>query len=223
MIVTTGLAGLDKILNGGFPKRTAVLLSGGPGAGKTLFGLNFLADGAEKGEKCYYLSFLESKEELVRACEGIESLSKAKKYLGKNLIIDSAPLGENMSLEQLEKLISSYPNINRVVIDNANKMLIHAKDSKEYRLRLSQIIRYLKEKVDCALLICETEGEAIDTGNGEAFEADGVIKASFLDLEEKPTRTLQVYKMRYTDFEPKVRHELSISKKAIKLTTTRII
>ncbi len=59
-MITTGLTGLDKLMGGGFPKGTAVLLSGGPGAGKTLFGLNFLVDGAEKGEKCYYLSISES-------------------------------------------------------------------------------------------------------------------------------------------------------------------
>ena len=35
--VKTGIPGLDEILKGGIPKRTAVLLSGGPGTGKSIF------------------------------------------------------------------------------------------------------------------------------------------------------------------------------------------
>jgi circadian clock protein KaiC len=223
MRISTGLSSLDKLIEGGFPSRTVILLSGGPGTGKTLLGLNFLMEGAVKGEKCYYLSVSESKDELVRACNDVQSLKKMTKHLDKNLLIENMLLGERVNLEQLARLFSNYPNIHKLVIDNVNKMLMHARDSKEYRIKLSEIIRYLKEKVDCTILICETKGEEIDTGNGEAFEADGVLNVSFLDLEEKPTRTMQVYKLRYTSFQPRVHHELLINSKSIRLSANKII
>jgi KaiC/GvpD/RAD55 family RecA-like ATPase len=34
--VVTNIPGLDEILNGGIPERNVVLLSGGPGTGKTI-------------------------------------------------------------------------------------------------------------------------------------------------------------------------------------------
>ena len=121
------------------------------------------------------------------------------------------------------ELFSNYPCINRLVIDNINKLLLLTKDEKEYRIKLGQIVKYLKERVECTLIICETENNMIDTGNGEAFDCDGVINVSFSELEEKPTRTLQIHKMRYTAFEPRVGHELSIDGKGMKITSKNII
>ena len=224
MKVTTGLASLDKLTEGGFPSNTVVLLSGGPGTGKTLLGLNFLLEGASKGEKCYYLSVSEKKDELIRACEQVESLKKLKEYVGKNLIIEHVILGEKINLDYFTKVFGEYPNFDRIVIDNVNKLLIFAENSKDYRIRLAEMFRYLRDKVKCSLVLCEAKtSDDIDTGNGEAFDADGVLHVSFLDLEEKPTRVLEINKMRYTSFEPRVRHELIISDKTIKLSQTKVM
>ena len=69
--VATGIERLDKLIEGGFPSQTSILLSGNAGSGKTLFALNFLLEGAKKGEKCYYLSLSENALELSRAAQGI--------------------------------------------------------------------------------------------------------------------------------------------------------
>jgi circadian clock protein KaiC len=220
--VSTGLADMDRVLDGGFPSRTAVLLCGAPGTGKTLLGLNFLLDGAAKGEKCFYLSVSESKDELLRACNGIESLKAVGKYLDKNLVFKTISLGEKIGLEGFSEMFDDMSSIDRLVIDNVNKLLIAADSKREYRIRLSKMLNNLRKKVGCSLLICEMT-ENNEAGHDEAFECDGVVKLSFLDLEEKPMRTVQVLKMRYTDFHPKVSHELAISKREIKLTQTKIV
>jgi len=54
----SGISGLDKILNGGIPTTDLILLSGVCGAGKTTFGLQFLASGANK-DPSVYISFEE--------------------------------------------------------------------------------------------------------------------------------------------------------------------
>lgn len=220
--LTTGLSKLDRLLRGGFPKQTTILLSGGPGTGKTLFALNFLLEGAKKGEKCCYVSLSETKEELIRACEGIKPLQEIKKYLDKNLVIEYIPLGENITLKKFIEIVSMYPQIDRLVIDNVNKLLIFAESKNLYRVYLTELIKHLKT-MGCTLLICETKDEHIDSGNNESFECDGVVNISFLDLEEKPIRTLQITKMRYTSFEPRIRHELVINEKGITLKETKII
>ena len=44
----TGIIGFDEITEGGLPKNRTTLVSGGAGSGKTLFGLDFLINGAIK-------------------------------------------------------------------------------------------------------------------------------------------------------------------------------
>ena len=47
--VATQIEGLDQILHGGFPVGRTTLISGGPGTGKTVLGLEFLYRGAMSG------------------------------------------------------------------------------------------------------------------------------------------------------------------------------
>jgi len=48
--VVTGIPGFDDILNGGIPRRNVVLLAGGPGTGKSIFGYQYLYNGLKRGE-----------------------------------------------------------------------------------------------------------------------------------------------------------------------------
>lgn len=226
-MISTGLPQLDEILGGGFPSHTVILLCGGPGTGKTLFSLNFLLEGAERGERCCYLTLMENKSELLRACKAIERLKKVEKYVDKNFVIQELTLTEKnfnsaaFDLKQFVKLFNHYPKIERIVIDNVNKLLLYAKDKREYRRYFSELVKELKKRFLCSLIICETDG--IDTGSGEAYECDGVIKLSFLELEEKPKRILEIYKLRYANFEPRVPHEFTINEKGLKLEKTAVI
>ena len=222
MIVSTGIKKLDTLLGGGFPRSTVTLVSGGPGSGKTLFALKFLMEGVRKKERCCFVSLNETRDELLRACKRIDGLKDADKHIGKNFAIEHIPLGENITMKKFIEIIASYPKIDRLVIDNVNKLLIFSESNRCYRLHLSELVRHLKS-TGCTLLLCETKGEDIDTGNGEAFECDGLVHLSFLELEEKPMRTLTVHKMRYANFDPKIPHEFVISDKDLRLTETKII
>ena len=57
--VPTGVAGLDEMLGGGFPARSVVLVCGGPGAGKTVLSLQYVAATLGRGEPCVYVNFEE--------------------------------------------------------------------------------------------------------------------------------------------------------------------
>lgn len=63
--VRTGVNGLDELLQGGFPKSHCILLSGAPGTGKTIFGQQFLYNGAKNGEKGLYIAFNEELEDVL--------------------------------------------------------------------------------------------------------------------------------------------------------------
>ncbi|VVB59562.1 Circadian clock protein kinase KaiC [uncultured archaeon] len=224
MSVTTGLKKLDSILSGGYPENSVILLSGGPGTGKTLLALKFLLEGAKAGEKCCYITLCESTEELIKAAESVKSLNEVKKYLGKNLAIEPIYMSQsNISMKRFVDILSNYPKIDRIVIDDVNKLLMFSENEKAYRAYLVEIINSLK-RTKSSLLLCETKSdEILDSGGDESFECDGIVQLVFLDLEEKPMRALIVHKMRYTNFDAKVPHELKIDNMDIKLTETKVI
>ena len=60
MPVAFGVPGLDAMLAGGLARGTATQILGTPGAGKTLLGLHFLAEGARRGEPGLMASFQET-------------------------------------------------------------------------------------------------------------------------------------------------------------------
>ena len=64
--VTTGVPGLDSLLDGGIARGSGTLLVGKRGAGKTLFGLQFALTGVGLGEPCIFMSFRETTEQLAR-------------------------------------------------------------------------------------------------------------------------------------------------------------
>jgi hypothetical protein len=62
---TTGIQGLDEITNGGLPKGRPTLIAGSAGCGKTMFGMQFLIEGARSGEPGVFVAFEEPVEELI--------------------------------------------------------------------------------------------------------------------------------------------------------------
>src|SRR4026208_1507919 len=58
--VPTGITGLDPLIEGGLPKGRSILVTGEPGTGKTIFALQFLVAGLNRGEKGIYVTADES-------------------------------------------------------------------------------------------------------------------------------------------------------------------
>ena len=52
---STSIPGFDDLVEGGFPKGSMILLTGSPGTGKTIFGLQYIYNGAMKGENGIYV------------------------------------------------------------------------------------------------------------------------------------------------------------------------
>ena len=68
--VKTGIKKLDKILGGGFPKNSIVVLSGGVGAGKTTFGLQFVHENLTAGNPALIISTKDRPEDLIMHSAG---------------------------------------------------------------------------------------------------------------------------------------------------------
>src|SRR5204862_5428647 len=62
--ISSGSAGLDDILGGGFDADRVYLIEGRPGTGKATLALQFLLEGVRNGERCLYVTLSESEREL---------------------------------------------------------------------------------------------------------------------------------------------------------------
>src|SRR5438552_5105926 len=62
----SGIEGLDDILAGGLPSQGFYLIQGDPGSGKTTLALQFLLEGLRRGEKVFYITLSETRQELLQ-------------------------------------------------------------------------------------------------------------------------------------------------------------
>jgi circadian clock protein KaiC len=64
--VPTGIDGFDQITGGGLPGGRTTLVCGGAGCGKTLFGVQFLINGATAyGDRGVFVAFEETEAEIA--------------------------------------------------------------------------------------------------------------------------------------------------------------
>jgi circadian clock protein KaiC len=69
--VTTGIPGLDPIVNGGFFLGSTTVVSGISGVGKSVMGLQYIAEGARRGERSLMLSLDEQVAQILRNAKSI--------------------------------------------------------------------------------------------------------------------------------------------------------
>jgi KaiC/GvpD/RAD55 family RecA-like ATPase len=209
--VSTGIRGLDEMLKGGLIQNRVYLVKGGAGSGKTTLAIQFLLEGAKKGENVVYITLEEPADE-VR-----ENMS----MLGLDLdldtfhIIDASPTGDmglfsDMFFEKLipdvqgfkSALESELRRINptRIAIDPITMLEIASKNEVEYRREMLHLFRLLKKFNITSLVTTQRIDET-----PEDFIVSGVIELLSYDIKGRPIRGIRIKKMRGSDFDEVVR------------------
>src|SRR5271154_4058803 len=94
--VPTQISGLDEVLEGGLPRGRTTLASGGPGSGKTVFGLEFLCSGAIAGEAGVFVTLEERAEAVRKNALSLGWDLAAMEKAGKVAIIEARLFGEEV-------------------------------------------------------------------------------------------------------------------------------
>jgi circadian clock protein KaiC len=202
----TGIKGLDEITEGGLPAGRPTLICGGPGCGKTLFGLTFLVEGITKYKENGVLVTFEERAEDMN--DNVMSLGYDLNGLveQQKLVIDFVRIDRNEIEESGEydldglfiRLGHAIDSIGakRVVLDTIEALFAGLSNSAILRSELRRLFAWLKEKGVTAVITGERgEGELTRYGL-EEYVSDCVILLESRQVNQTTTRLLRVVKYR---------------------------
>lgn len=204
--VPTGIVGFDDITGGGLPKGRTTLVCGGPGCGKTLFAMEFLARGAtEFGDPGVFISFEETENDLIQnvASLGFDlpTLIAKKKMIIDHVVVDPLEIQETGEFDldglfiRIDHAIRTI-GAKRVALDTLESIFSGLPNQLLVRAELRRLFLWLKERGVTAVLTAE-KGEKTLTREGlEEYVSDCVIVLEHRTVRDVTTRRLRVAKYR---------------------------
>jgi circadian clock protein KaiC len=204
-LIATGIAGLDDVLRGGLPPNRMYLVEGHPGSGKTTLALQFLLDGAQRGERCMFVTLSETAEELAASAtshgwslDGIdvleiiaskESLDPQARYTMYHP--SEVELGETIKAV-LVKAARVKPQ--RLVFDSLSELRLLAENPLRYRRQILALKQHFASE-RCTVLLVDDRTAELDRHLHSL--AHGVVSLERREVEYGSIRRrLQVAKLR---------------------------
>lgn len=205
-LFATGIVGLDDILEGGLARDHLYLIEGDPGTGKTTIAMQFLMEGARRGQRSLYVTLSESKAELIEiaeshgwSLEGIEifelapdeeQLKPEAQYTVFNPSEVEMTETINAVLLEVEKLQPA-----RVVFDSLSELRLLARESLRYRRQILGLKHFFSGRRCTVLFLDDRTAEGHDKQLQSI--AHGVIMMESVDREYGiKRRRLEVKKLR---------------------------
>ncbi|HET9401490.1 MAG TPA: circadian clock protein KaiC [Candidatus Acidoferrales bacterium] len=202
----TGIRGFDEIMGGGIPKGRPTIVCGGPGCGKTMFGVEFLVRGAmEFDEPGVLITFEESFEEMAQNVASLgfdlKGLAAQKKLAMDFVKIEPSEIEETGEYDleglfiRLDYAVKSV-GAKRVVLDTVEALFSAFSNVAILRAEIRRLFRWLKDRNLTTVLTAE-RGEGALTRHGlEEYVSDCVILLDHRTRQQISTRRLRVVKYR---------------------------
>ena len=218
--ISTGIQGLDELIDGGFPERRVILIIGGPGTGKTILCGQFLYEGIDKRqENGVFVSLDESKNHFYSEMQKFGWNFSEFEQQGKFAFIDATRMsrvailkeelykeesrsqrGKQLSIDRLIEDLQakiSTTSAKRVAVDTLATLIYRFPDPIERRTAVVDLIESLADLRVTSVVTTELEHLSLERNAlEEEFLVHGVIMMQTLFSESTTTRVIQVEKMR---------------------------
>ncbi|HEY9626226.1 MAG TPA: ATPase domain-containing protein [Coleofasciculaceae cyanobacterium] len=219
--LSTGVSGLNEILDGGYVSGRAYLVRGGPGTGKTTLGMHFLTSGAANGEPVLFITLAETIAQLQRTAEGLGfdvagisflDLSPTSEFFAQVQTYDIFSPAEVEREPTTQRIVEQVEALKpqRIFIDSMTQFRYLATDTFQFRKQVLSFLRFLVEKGITVLFTSEHSAEAPD--DDLQFMSDGVINLDF----SHEHRALCISKFRGSSFQ-NGRHTIRLTNTGIHL------
>lgn len=212
--VPTGISGLDELLRGGFPEKSAILVTGIPGCAKTTFALQYILNGAVKyGERGVFITVEQDIDQLHRQFHEFGYDIKKLQREGKVAIfcLEIKPeFGEDFMMKITSKefrdAICEF-GAKRLAIDPLNLVLQFSADYGGERRGIQRLVATYK-KLDCTTVFTHerTKGGPEPEFGVQDFIVDGIIylqlakiRGAIGERQSLFERRLSILKMRETE------------------------
>lgn len=237
--VPTGIYGLDELLGGGFLRGRNILVSGATGTGKTIFGIQYLVNGAlQEGEPGVYVAFDEQPEkirqEMLNFGWNLAELERKGmfKFVDASITRLGLPSEEKDAIEPgeidfdaiLKQVLKAAVanDARRAVIDSIPALALHLHDESEIRLAVFKLAVMAARSKLTTIMTSEVPEQSLAAGQPmqfskygvEEYVADGVILLNYLGVGTQAARTMYIRKMRGTQHSEDI-HPLEITKRGI--------
>jgi len=210
---TTGVPGLDAMLDGGIWAGTTTLLVGPTGSGKTTVAMHFALEGIARNEPTLYVNFQENPAQLARSFANLGADLNAARTGGLDFMyvspvelqIDSIVVGIFDRIKD--------GTVKRVVVDAVGDLVTAASDKQRLHDYLYSLVQIFAVHGVTSLLTFESgiaqDGSLASSEQRFSYMSDNVL-AIALSGEERTRRTIRVVKTRNSGHDPVVR-QLDIS------------
>jgi circadian clock protein KaiC len=160
----SGVPGLDEVLCGGFVRNRVYLVEGVPGSGKTTLALQFLMDGAARGEEALYVALSETREEIeaVAASHGwsiggitIREVAASERALNSDDQYTMFHPSEVELSETTQSILADVDRIKprRVVFDSLSELRLLAGSPLRYRRQILALKQFFASRDSTVLLL----------------------------------------------------------------------
>ncbi len=197
--LSTGVPDLDTMLGGkGYARGSSILVSGGPGTGKTSLA-GYLADATcRRGESCLYFAFEESVAQIVRNFHSIGLDLEQWLRRGVLHVHAARPTASGLEghLSVMHRLIEKEKP--RVVVVDPISNLISVGTSVEVRAMLARLIDFMKARHTTGLFTSLTvdEGSPETTDLGISSFMDTWLVLGNTEINGERIRSINVLKSR---------------------------
>lgn len=206
----SGIEGFDEITGGGLPHSRMTLILGAPGAGKTVFALQTLVNGAgQLGEPGIFVAFEETATRIIEnaATFGWDLpllQDNSLFFLDAHLPIDAINAGQFDLIGLLAGIEAKAKEIGarRVVFDSIDALLIPLNDFLVERQEILRVHEWLGTTELTGILTAKDNGDNIRSQRYGflQFMTDCVVSLQHRTVDRVSLRTIQVMKYRGSSF-----------------------
>lgn len=207
---STGVSGLDDILNGGLLENRLYLIEGSPGSGKTTLAFQFLLEGVKRGESVLYVTLSETEDEILAVADShgwslkgvsirelvptAESLSSSEQYTVFHPSEVELSDTTKRVLVDVEKIKPA-----RIVFDSLSELRLLAGTPLRYRRQILALKQYFAGK-HCTVILLDDLTAAEPDLQVQSIAHGSILLEHSLPAFGAARRRLSVTKYRGSDF-----------------------